>query len=87
MPSLLPSSSGVVDVKGLGLDEGALAMTDNGGRILKILSSEGGGPYESNGSGTTWSMGSMTGSELESDASGPTWIRFPGVLTYALAVK
>lgn len=52
MPSLLPSSSVVVDVIGLGLDEGTLAITDSGGRILKILSSAGGGPYESNGSGT-----------------------------------
>ena len=55
--------------------------------MLNIWSSGFGGPYRSKGSGMDCSIGSMTGSELESDASGPTWIRFPGVLTYALAVK
>lgn len=44
IPSLLPSSSGVVDVIGLGLDEGAFAMTDRGGKMENILSSDGGGP-------------------------------------------
>ena len=52
LPSLLLSRSGVDDVNGLGLAEGVLAITDNGGRMLNILSSSGGGPYESNGSGT-----------------------------------
>lgn len=64
IPSLLPSSSGVEDVSGLGVDDGALAMTERGGRIEKIWSSAGGGPYESNGSGTDWSMGSIIGSDL-----------------------
>ena len=63
-PSLLLSSSGVVDVRGLGLAEGVFAITDNGGSMLKILSSAGGGPYESKGSGTVCSIGSMIGSEL-----------------------
>lgn len=62
-PSLLLSSSGVVDVRGLGLAEGVFAITDNGGSMLKILSSAGGGPYESKGSGTVCSIGSMIGSE------------------------
>ena len=61
-PSLL-SSSGVEAVKGLGEGEG-LAITDRGGRIVNIWSSEGGGPYESKGSGIVWSIGSITGSEL-----------------------
>lgn len=52
MPSLLVSSSVAVDVIGLGLDDGTLAMTASGGRIENILSSAGGGPYASNGSGT-----------------------------------
>lgn len=84
-PSLLLSSSGVVDVRGLGLAEGVLAITDNGGRMLKILSSAGGGPYESKGSGTVCSIGSMTGSEL--------WrllarnMRRNAGITYALAVN
>ncbi len=64
IPSLLFSSSGVEDVNGLGLADGVFAMTERGGRMLKILSSSGGGPYESKGSGMAWSMGSMTGSEL-----------------------
>lgn len=66
IPSLLSllARSGVEDVKGLGLDEGAFAITESGGRILKILSSAGGGPYALNGSGMDWSIGSMTGSEL-----------------------
>ena len=63
-PSLL-SSSGVDAVRGLGADEG-LAITERGGRMVKIWSSAGGGPYESKGSGMVWSMGSITGSELES---------------------
>lgn len=49
-PSLL-SSSAVEEVRGLGAEEGTLAMTERGGRILKIWSSAGGGPYESKGSG------------------------------------
>lgn len=64
IPSLLPSSSGVEDVSGLAVEEGALAMTERGGRMEKIWSSAGGGPYESNGSGTDWSIGSMIGSDL-----------------------
>ena len=36
IPSLLPSSSGVDDVSGLGVEEGALAMTESGGKIEKI---------------------------------------------------
>ena len=44
MPSLLFSNSGVDDVNGLGLADGVFAMTERGGRILKILSSSGGGP-------------------------------------------
>ena len=48
-PSLL-SSSGVEAERGLGAEE-ALAMTESGGRMEKIWSSEGGGPYESKGSG------------------------------------
>ena len=58
------SSSGVEDVIGLGLEDGAFAMTESGGRMEKILSSAGGGPYESNGSGTACSIGSITGSDL-----------------------
>jgi hypothetical protein len=65
MPSLLFSNSGVDDVSGLGLAEGVFAMTERGGRMLKILSSSGGGPYESKGSGTVCNIGSMTGSELQ----------------------
>lgn len=42
-PSLL-SSSGVEAVSGLGEDEGAFAITERGGRIVKIWSSAGGGP-------------------------------------------
>lgn len=44
LPSLLLSSSGVDEVKGLGLADGVLAITESGGRMLKILSSSGGGP-------------------------------------------
>ena len=46
IPSLLSllARAGVEEVNGLGLDEGALAMTESGGRMLKILSSAGGGP-------------------------------------------
>ena len=53
-------------VIGLAVDEveGALAMTERGCKIVKIWSSAGAGPYESNGSGTVCNMGSMTGSEL-----------------------
>ena len=58
------SSSGVDEVIGLGLDDGALAMTERGGRMVNILSFAGGGPYESNGSGTACSIGSITGSDL-----------------------
>ena len=58
------SSSGVEDVIGLGLEEGAFAITESGGRMENILSSAGGGPYESNGSGTACSIGSITGSDL-----------------------
>ena len=36
----------------------------NGGRMEKIWFSVVGGPYESNGSGTAWSIGSITGSDL-----------------------
>lgn len=36
IPSLLPSSSGVDDVRGLAVDEGAFAMTESGGRIENI---------------------------------------------------
>lgn len=36
MPSLLLSSSGVEEVRGLGDGDGAFAITDSGGRILKI---------------------------------------------------
>lgn len=45
-PDVVPSlsSSGVVEVIGLGLDDGAFAMTERGGSMLKILSSAGGGP-------------------------------------------
>jgi hypothetical protein len=50
-PSLLLSISGV-EVMGLGLADDVLAITDKGGKIVNILSSAGGGPYESNGSGT-----------------------------------
>ena len=42
VPSL--SSSGVEEVIGLGLADGAFAITERGGRIEKILSSAGGGP-------------------------------------------
>lgn len=63
MPSLL-SSSGVDDVNGLGEDDGALAMTERGGRMVKIWFSDGGGPYESKGSGTVCNIGSITGSDL-----------------------
>ena len=63
LPSLLLSRSGV-DVRGLGLAEGVLAMTESGGRIEKILSSSGGGPYVSKGSGTACSIGSIIGSDL-----------------------
>ena len=66
LPSLLLSSSGVEDVSGLGVADGVLAMTDNGGRMVNILSSAGGGPYESNGSGTACNMGSIIGSDLHS---------------------
>lgn len=44
LPSLLLSSSGVEEVMGLGVADGVFAITDRGGRIEKILSSEGGGP-------------------------------------------
>ncbi len=64
IPSLLLSRSGVRDVIGLGLAEGVLAMTESGGRMEKILSSAGAGPYESKGSGTVCNIGSMIGSEL-----------------------
>lgn len=65
-PEVVPSlsSSGVDDVIGLGVADGALAMTESGGKMLKILSSAVCGPYESNGSGTACSMGSITGSDL-----------------------
>lgn len=42
IPSLLSRSG--VDVSGLGVEEGALAITESGGRILNIWSSAGGGP-------------------------------------------
>jgi len=54
---------GGVFASGLGEGEGALAMTASGGRMVNIWSSACGGPYESNGSGTDWSMGSKIGSE------------------------
>lgn len=57
------SSSGVVAVLGLGLADEALART-SGGSMENILSSAGGGPYVSNGSGTACSIGSITGSDL-----------------------
>lgn len=41
IPSLLLSRSGVEDVRGLGLAEGVFAMTERGGRMVKILSSAG----------------------------------------------
>lgn len=37
---------------GLGEGDGALAITASGGRMVNIWSSDWGGPYESNGSGT-----------------------------------
>jgi hypothetical protein len=43
--------SDVFDI-GVGKREGALAITDKGGKMLKIESSAFGGPYESKGSGT-----------------------------------
>lgn len=43
-PSLLLSSSGVDEVRGLGLADGVFAITERGGSIEKILSSAGGGP-------------------------------------------
>lgn len=55
---------GGVFASGLGEGDGALAMTASGGRMVNIWSSAWGGPYESNGSGTDWSMGSKIGSEL-----------------------
>jgi len=58
------SRSGVV-VMGLGEGEGALVMIESGGKMLKIWSSACGGPYESKGSGTDWSISSMMGSELK----------------------
>lgn len=58
------SNSGV-RVKGVVDAEGAVGMMERGGRILKIWSSDCGGPYESNGSGTDCNMGSITGSDLE----------------------
>ena len=64
LPSLLPSRSCVEEVRGLVLAVWVLAITDRGGRMVKILSSSGGGPYESNGSGTACSMGSIIGSDL-----------------------
>jgi hypothetical protein len=45
-------------------DDGTGAMIESGGRMLKIWSDAGAGPYASNGSGTAWSMCSITGSEL-----------------------
>jgi len=46
------SHSGFVLAMGLEDELGALDMMDKGARILNILSSAWGGPYESNGSGT-----------------------------------
>jgi len=51
-----------VAVRGLGDEDGA--RMERGGRMLNIWFSEWVCPYESNGSGTDWSMGSITGSEL-----------------------
>ena len=66
-PSVL-SSSAVEEVRGLGAEEGTWAMMDRGGRMVKIWSSAGGGPYESKGSGIVWSIGSMMGSELRANS-------------------
>lgn len=46
------SRSGVVPAIGLADELGAPDMIDRGAKILNILSSAWGGPYESNGSGT-----------------------------------
>ena len=80
------SISAVADC-GEGEGEGWLEKIGRGARMLNIWSSGFGGPYKSKGSGIDCNIGSMTGSELEDDALGPVWIRFPGALTYALAVK